>query len=116
MTALQSEIMVSGRMLPEKEDTDWFLTLTGYGETYDEVRKQFALDEEVLKESVGIRPLSLDEAVKIIFSRLQVIQRNFPMLRLSEAKRIYMMNFFLKSQNPMIVSRWKQAMEQACLL
>ena len=67
MTALQSEIMVSGRMLPEKEDTDWFLTLTGYGETYDEVRKQFALDEEFLKESVGIRPLSVDEAVKIIF-------------------------------------------------
>ncbi|MFR2604170.1 MAG: hypothetical protein ACLTAX_02325 [Waltera sp.] len=70
MTALQSEIMVSGRMLPEKEDTDCFLTLTGYGETYDEVRKQFALDEEVLKESVGIRPLSVDEAVKIIYSRL----------------------------------------------
>lgn len=116
MTALQSEIIVSGRILPEKEDTDWFLTLTGYGETYDEVRKQFALDEEVLKESVGIRPLSVDEAVKIIFSRLQVIQRNFPMLRLSEAKRIYMMNYFLKSQNPMIVSRWKQVMEQACLL
>ena len=38
------------------------------------------------------------------------------MLRLSEAKRIYMMNYFLKSQNPMIVSRWKQVMEQACLL
>ena len=77
MTALQSEIMVSGRMLPEKEDTDWFLTLTGYGETYDEVRKQFALDEEVLKESVGIRPLSLDEAVKIIFSRLQGDTKEF---------------------------------------
>lgn len=50
---------------------DWFLTLTGYGETYDEVRKQFALDEAVLNENVGIRPLSVDEAVKIIFSRLQ---------------------------------------------
>ena len=77
MTALQSEIMVSGRMLPEKEDTDWFLTLTGYGETYDEVRKQFALDEEILKESVGIRPLSVDEAVKIIFSRLQGDTKEF---------------------------------------
>lgn len=43
MTEMKSEIMVSGRILPEKEDTDWFLTLTGYGETYDEVRKQFAL-------------------------------------------------------------------------
>ena len=64
-------------MLPEKEDTDWFLTLTGYGETYDEVRKQFALDEEVLKESVGIRPLSVDEAVKIIFSRLQGDTKEF---------------------------------------
>ena len=71
MTALQSEIMVSGRLLPEKEDTDWYITLTGYGETYDEVRKQFVLDEAVLKECVGIRPLSVDEAVKIIFSRLQ---------------------------------------------
>ena len=77
MTALQSEIIVSGRILPEKEDTDWFLTLTGYGETYDEVRKQFALDEEVLKESVGIRPLSVDEAVKIIFSRLQGDTKEF---------------------------------------
>lgn len=71
MTAVQSEIMVSGRILPEKEDADWYITLTGYGETYDEVRKQFALDEAVLKESVGIRSLSVDEAVKIIFSRLQ---------------------------------------------
>lgn len=68
---MKSEIIVSGRILPEKEDTDWFLTLTGYGEKYDEVRKQFALDEAVLKESVGISPLSVDEAVKIIFSRLQ---------------------------------------------
>ena len=71
MTEMKSEIMVSGRILPEKEDMDWFLTLTGYGETYDEVRKQFALDEAVLNENVGIRPLSVDEAVKIIFSRLQ---------------------------------------------
>lgn len=77
MTTLRSEIMVNGRILPEKEDTDWFITLTGYGETYDEVRKQFALDEEVLKESVGIRPLNVDEAVKMIYSRLQGDTKEF---------------------------------------
>ena len=64
MTALQSEIMVSGRILPDKRDTDWILTLTGHGETYDEVRKRFSSDEEVLKESIEIRPMSIDEAAK----------------------------------------------------
>lgn len=35
------------------------------------------MDEEFLKESVGIRPLSVDEAVKIIFSRLQGDTKEF---------------------------------------
>lgn len=74
------------------------------------------MDEEVLKESVGIRPVSVDEAVKIIFSRLQGDTKEFSYASFVRSKKNLYDELFLKSQNPMIVSRWKQAMEQACLL
>lgn len=45
---------------------DTFLTLTASGETYDEVRTQFAKDEEALKGQISLKELAVDDVMNLI--------------------------------------------------
>ncbi len=77
---IKSRIRITERIVPSKESLHsekYFVSLVAEGDIYEPVREQFEEDEEILNEIIGVRALSVDEAIKVIFKQLSFEKRKF---------------------------------------
>lgn len=77
---VKSRLRITEKIIPVRGDVveeRYYISLVLDGEIYEPVRKQFAEDEEILKKMIGVRSLTVDEAVKEIFTQLGGEKRSF---------------------------------------
>ena len=87
---VKSRVRITERIVPAKGESHTaraFVSLIAEGDIYEPVREQFESDEAVLNEMVGVRTLTVDEAIKVIFMQLGGEKRPFSYASFVRAKR-----------------------------
>ncbi len=87
---VKSRLRITARIVPDSEGSvkeRYYVSLITEGDIYEPVRKQFEEDEEILQRMMGVRALSVDETVKVIFMQLGGERRSFSYASFVRAKR-----------------------------
>ena len=87
---VKSRIRITERIAPAKGESHTaraFVSLIAEGDIYEPVREQFEADEVILQEMIGVRSLTVDEAIKVILMQLGGEKRSFSYASFVRAKR-----------------------------
>ena len=87
---VKSRIRITERIAPAKGESHTaraFVSLIAEGDIYEPVREQFEEDEVILQEMIGVRSLTVDEAIKVILMQLGGEKRSFSYASFVRAKR-----------------------------
>lgn len=87
---VKSRLRITARIVPAKGESveeRYFVSLIAEGDIYEPVREQFDSDEAVLQEMIGVRTLTVDEAVKVILTQLGGEKRSFSYASFVRAKK-----------------------------
>lgn len=87
---IKSRLRITERIVPTNggsAEENYYISLIAQGDIYEEIRKQFESDERILREMIGVQPLSVDEAVTAILMQFQGENRTFSYASFVRSKR-----------------------------